>query len=111
MYVLFLRLHYEITLEPPTTAPTPLSMSCQYSQFGASPNGPPSPSDGISMKVGIAGGGGGGAGSGGFFGSTPPHGMHGLPQPPRQKGRPRKRKPKDIESMTSNLGESSSSVF
>lgn len=86
-------------------------MSCQYSQFGASPNGPPSPSDGISMKVGIAGGGGGSAGGGGFFGSTPPHGLHGLPQPPRQKGRPRKRKPKDIESMTSNLGESSSRVF
>jgi hypothetical protein len=29
----------------------------------------------------------------------------GLPQQPRQKGRPRKRKPKDIEAMTANLGE------
>lgn len=65
--------------------------------------------------IGIAGphgsggvvGGGSVVGSMGFFGSTPPHhGMaSGLPQAPRQKGRPRKRKPKDIEAMTSNLGE------
>lgn len=41
-------------------------------------------------------------GSAGFFNSTP-HGVTGT-QPPRQKGRPRKRKPKDIESMTANLG-------
>lgn len=50
-----------------------------------------------------------GPGPMGFFGSasTPHHpGMAGgLPQAPRQKGRPRKRKPKDIEAMTSNLGE------
>lgn len=65
---------------------------------------------GIGM-IGIAGphgsGGGSVVGSMGFFGSTPPHhGMSsGLPQAPRQKGRPRKRKPKDIEAMTSNLGE------
>ncbi|KAJ6633088.1 Protein apterous [Pseudolycoriella hygida] len=87
----FCRLHYEISLESTSTAPTPLTLSCQYSQYGSSPNGPSSPSD-ISMKVGTAG----------FFNSTP-HGVPGLPQPPRQKGRPRKRKPKDIESMTANL--------
>lgn len=110
--VLILRLHYEITIEPPTTAPTPLSMSCQYSQFGSSPNGPTSPSDN-GMKVGPGSGSSsvGGTGGVGYFGSTPPHGMPGLPQPPRQKGRPRKRKPKDIESMTSNLGESSLRFF
>lgn len=89
------RLHYEISLESTSTAPTPLTLSCQYSQYGSSPNGPSSPSD-ISMKVGSAG----------FFNSTP-HGVPGLPQPPRQKGRPRKRKPKDIESMTANLGKNS----
>lgn len=46
----------------------------------------------------------------GFFGASTPHHpgiAGGLPQAPRQKGRPRKRKPKDIEAMTSNLGESS----
>lgn len=86
------RLHYEISLESTSTAPTPLTLSCQYSQYGSSPNGPSSPSE-ISMKVGSAG----------FFNSSP-HGVPGLPQPPRQKGRPRKRKPKDIESMTANLG-------
>lgn len=72
-------------------------MSCQYSQFGASPNGPSSPCDNTGMKMNQGGG-------GGFFGSQT-HGLVGLSQPPRQKGRPRKRKPKDIESMTSNLGE------
>ena len=92
-------------MEPPTAAPTSLSISCQYSsQFDASPNnGSTSPSDN-GMKVGSVGGFFnsqhgmvGGGGSGGVSGS-------GLPQAPRQKGRPRKRKPKDIESMTSNLG-------
>lgn len=85
-------------------------MSCQYSsQYGTSPSGPSSPTDGGVggvLKVGLAGSlGGANMGPAGYFGSTPPHPMHGLPQPPRQKGRPRKRKPKDIESMTSNLGE------
>lgn len=42
--------------------------------------------------------------SSGYFG-TAAHSMTGLPQAPRQKGRPRKRKPKDIEAMTANLGE------
>lgn len=111
------RLHYEISLEPASTAQTPMSMSCQYSQFGASPSGPSSPNAASesAMKVGppCSGGGvtglSGGGGGVGFFASTPPHhGMAGLPQPPRQKGRPRKRKPKDIEAMASNLGECSS---
>ncbi|XP_054289339.1 LIM/homeobox protein Lhx9-like isoform X2 [Macrosteles quadrilineatus] len=47
--------------------------------------------------------------------ATPPHPHVDQPRPPaffngaptpRQKGRPRKRKPKDLESMTANLGES-----
>lgn len=44
--------------------------------------------------------------SSGYYGPATPHSMTGgLPQTPRQKGRPRKRKPKDIEAMTTNLGE------
>lgn len=39
----------------------------------------------------------------GFFG-TNSIGIPGLAQAPRQKGRPRKRKPKDIEALTANLG-------
>lgn len=31
--------------------------------------------------------------------------FNGVPPTPRQKGRPRKRKPKDLEGMTANLGE------
>lgn len=93
---IYCRLHYETTLESPTTASTPLSMSCPYSQYGSSPNGQTSPShDTVAIKLGT---------TGGFFG-TGGHGMSGLPQVPRQKGRPRKRKPKDIDAMTANLGE------
>lgn len=99
-----------------------MSMSCQYSQFGASPNDPPSPNGasesamkvgppcggGGQLVVGVTGLSGGASGGGGFFPGTPPHhGLTGLPQAPRQKGRPRKRKPKDIEAMASNLGECS----
>lgn len=68
-------------------------MSCQYSQCSASPNGQTSPNESASMKLGPTG-----------YYSPQPHGMPGLPQAPRQKGRPRKRKPKDIEAMTANLG-------
>lgn len=32
------------------------------------------------------------------------HVISGLTQAPRQKGRPRKRKPKDIEGLTANIG-------
>lgn len=93
----YCRLHYDIVLESPTTASTPLSMNCQYSQYSSSPNGQTSPahSDNVAMKLGP---------SSGYF-ATAAHSMAGLPQAPRQKGRPRKRKPKDIEAMTANLGE------
>lgn len=93
----YCRLHYDIVLESPTTASTPLSMNYQYSQYSSSPNGQTSPahSDNVAMKLGP---------SGGYYG-TAAHSMTGLPQAPRQKGRPRKRKPKDIEAMTANLGE------
>lgn len=94
----FCHMHYKIALEsPPTAVSTPLSMTCQYSQYGSSPNGQTSPnhSDSVAMKLSTAGA---------YFG-TGSHVMAGLPQAPRQKGRPRKRKPKDIEAMTANLGE------
>lgn len=96
---IFCRLHYEITLESPTTATTPLGMTCQYPQYGTSPNNghtSPSNSESSAMKL---------SSSSGYFGSSTPHSLSGLPQTPRQKGRPRKRKPKDIEAMTTNLGE------
>lgn len=69
--------------------------------------GPPCGGGG-QLVVGVTGLSGGASGGGGFFPGTPPHhGLTGLPQAPRQKGRPRKRKPKDIEAMASNLGECS----
>lgn len=95
---IFCRSHYEIALESPTTTSTPLGMTCQYSQYGSSPNGhtSPSSSENAAMKMGA---------SSGYYGPATPHSMTGgLPQTPRQKGRPRKRKPKDIEAMTTNLG-------
>jgi len=39
------------------------------------------------------------------------HVITGLPQPARQKGRPRKRKPKDIEAFTANIGRLLISLF
>lgn len=98
---IFCRSHYEIAMESPTTTstPLPLGMTCQYSQYGSSPNGhtSPSSSENAAMKMGS---------SSGYFGPATPHSMTGgLPQTPRQKGRPRKRKPKDIEAMTTSLGE------
>lgn len=73
----------------------PLAMQCQYpSQYGTSPSAPLSPSDSTgSSKMPPAG----------YF--SPHHAVTALPQQPRQKGRPRKRKPKDIEAMTASLGE------
>lgn len=96
---IFCRSHYEISLESPTTASTPLGMACQYTQYGSSPNGhtSPSSSENVAMKMGS---------TSSYFSPGTPHSMTGgLPQTPRQKGRPRKRKPKDIEAMTTNLGE------
>lgn len=67
--------------------PTPY----QYSDFNMSPNDQTSlPNDNIPMKLN----------TGNFFTSS----THSLTQSPRQKGRPRKRKPKDIESIASNPG-------
>lgn len=71
-----------------------MTMACQHPQpFGTSPLGPPSPNDGAT-KLGPSG----------FFGGSQHNLNAALAQPPRQKGRPRKRKPKDIEAMTANLG-------
>ena len=89
------RSHIELPLEAATTPGLPgMPMQCPYqSQYGTSPVAPLSPSDSTT--------------SGGKLNPAtyyPPHGVTGLPQQPRQKGRPRKRKPKDIEAMTASLG-------
>lgn len=94
-----------------------MTMSCQQPQpFGSSPLGSVSPG-GSSIIGGAGGGGGGGIGIGpdgklaaGYYGGSQ-HSLPGLTQPPRQKGRPRKRKPKDLEAMTANLGEFKSDIF
>jgi LIM homeobox protein 2/9 len=88
-----LRLHFDI--DPSTPSPYSYPPS---NVFCDSPN-PASPSDLTNID-----------GSSGFYGSLNPsaansNSITGLPQQPRQKGRPRKRKPKDIEAMTANLGE------
>uniref|UniRef100_A0A182WXM7 LIM zinc-binding domain-containing protein n=1 Tax=Anopheles quadriannulatus TaxID=34691 RepID=A0A182WXM7_ANOQN len=90
----FCRSHIELPLEAATTPGLPgMPMQCPYqSQYGTSPVAPLSPSDSTT--------------SGGKLNPAtyyPPHGVTGLPQQPRQKGRPRKRKPKDIEAMTASL--------
>lgn len=90
-----------------------MTMSCQQPQpFGTSPIGPMSPG-GVNI-IGGGGGGGGGIGPDGklaasYYGGSQ-HNLAGLAQPPRQKGRPRKRKPKDLEAMTANLGELNKSL-
>lgn len=62
------------------------------SQFGSPPNDSSSPHSDPTRIVPSS-----------IFASAS-HVMTGLPQPPRQKGRPRKRKPKDIEALTANIG-------
>lgn len=99
-FILLNRLHFDI--DP--AAPSPYSCSYTPSNvFCDSPN-PSSPSDLTNID--------GSSGSSGFYGSqhlnssaANTNSITGLPQQPRQKGRPRKRKPKDIEAMTANLGE------
>lgn len=91
----YCREHYDIILNSSTASTS--TTQCQYSQFGGSPNSHTSPthSDGVPMKLPSS-----------SYYDAPRHVMTNLPQTPRQKGRPRKRKPKDIDAMTSNLGES-----
>lgn len=87
------RLHFEVPLD----SSTPNPYSCSYTPsnpYCDSPNAPSSPGD---LELTNLDNGYYGPHSGGNAGSHPPA--------PRQKGRPRKRKPKDIEAMTSNLGE------
>uniref|UniRef100_A0A1B0AM15 Homeobox domain-containing protein n=1 Tax=Glossina palpalis gambiensis TaxID=67801 RepID=A0A1B0AM15_9MUSC len=62
------------------------------SQFGSPPNDSSSPHSDPTRMV-----------PSGIF-ATASHVISGLPQPPRQKGRPRKRKPKEIEALTANIG-------
>ncbi|XP_055919965.1 protein apterous isoform X1 [Eupeodes corollae] len=88
--VIFCRLHYGISLEA-QAASTPLANSCSYgSQFGSPPNDSSSPND--PNRIVPAG-----------LYMPASHVISGLPQAPRQKGRPRKRKPKDIDSLTANI--------
>lgn len=93
------RLHYGPTtptsLLPPSANILPVkSTPYQYSEYNLSPKGQTSPNDTIPMKIGPGGG---------YF-LPSPHNLGDLSQTPRQKGRPRKRKPKDIESMTASMG-------
>lgn len=70
-----------------------VASSYPYSgQFGSPPNDSSSPHSDPTRMV-----------PSGIFASAS-HVMAGLPQPPRQKGRPRKRKPKEIEALTANIG-------
>lgn len=101
---IYCNLHYEISGDTTTTTgiggpmQTSMGMTCQYAQYGASPNnGHTSPhnNDTSAIKMSTASG---------YFVSSTPHSLAGLPQTPRQKGRPRKRKPKDIDAMNTNLG-------
>lgn len=94
------RLHFDVSIDPSAPSPFPCSYT-PSNPFCDSPNTPSSPSELSNLD-------------GGFYNA---HGQHisssgsnsgalsVLPQQPRQKGRPRKRKPKDIEAMTANLGE------
>lgn len=61
-------------------------------QFGSPPNDSSSPHDPNRVVP-----------SGLFVPAS--HVISGLSQPPRQKGRPRKRKPKDIDVLSSNIGD------
>ncbi|CAO1303724.1 unnamed protein product [Diamesa hyperborea] len=95
----YCRLHYDVPIDSGSSTPFP----CQYTPSNTycdSPNAPSSPSELGSLD-----------GPGSFYGgqhlgASGPNSvvqLTGLPQQPRQKGRPRKRKPKDIEAMTSSL--------
>jgi LIM homeobox protein 2/9 len=69
----------------------PLSISCQYpTLFGSPSNAPNSPKESNIKLTAVP-----------YFSQ---HDLQGFPQQPRQKGRPRKRKPKDIETMAASLG-------
>ncbi|KAL7048480.1 hypothetical protein ACKWTF_003356 [Chironomus riparius] len=88
----FCRLHFDI--DPSTPSP----YSCSYTPSNAfcdSPNAPSSPSELTSIESGFYGA--------QHLNSSNANSITPLPQQPRQKGRPRKRKPKDIEAMTANL--------
>lgn len=94
------RLHFDVSTDPSTPSPFPCSYT-PSNPYCDSPNAPSSPSDLSNLDGGFYGG------HGQHLTSSGPNtgSLTGLPQQPRQKGRPRKRKPKDIEAMTANLGE------
>lgn len=90
------RSHFD-TMDPSTPNPYSCSYTPSSNPYCDSPNAPSSPGD---LELTNLDNGYYGPHSGGQ-----PNQMGSIPPAPRQKGRPRKRKPKDIEAMTSNLGE------
>lgn len=82
------RLHYEMSLSepPPGAYPPPVHYPPPFPSPDFHPHhGHPPPPTPVEPPTKVP-----------FF--------NGAPATPRQKGRPRKRKPKDLESMTANLG-------
>ncbi|CRL08693.1 CLUMA_CG021243, isoform A, partial [Clunio marinus] len=94
----YCRSHFDVSIDPSTPSPFPCSYT-PSNPYCDSPNAPSSPSELSNLE-------------GAFYGTHAQHlsssgsntgSITGLPQQPRQKGRPRKRKPKDIEAMPANL--------
>lgn len=103
---LLIRLHFDVSNDPSASG----SFSCSYTPsnpYCDSPIAPSSPSDLSNVDAGFYGAHNQHLNSSGSTAGS----MTGMPQQPRQKGRPRKRKPKDIEAMTANLGESKRNCF
>ncbi|KAI8036506.1 hypothetical protein M5D96_010665, partial [Drosophila gunungcola] len=91
--LIYCRTHYSIAREG-DAASSSMSASYPYSaQFGSPHNESSSPHSDPSRSI---------VPTGIFVPAS--HVITGLPQPARQKGRPRKRKPKDIEAFTANIG-------
>ncbi|ALC41396.1 ap [Drosophila busckii] len=89
---IYCRTHYSIAREG-DAATSSMSATYPYStQFGSPHNDSSSPHSDPSRSI---------VPTGIYVPTT--HVITGLPQPARQKGRPRKRKPKDIEAFTANI--------
>ncbi|XP_037954758.1 protein apterous [Teleopsis dalmanni] len=89
--LVYCRTHYAVAREEETSTNLSNSTFTYVSQFGSPHHDSSSPHSDPNRIVP----------SNIFVPSS--HIMPGLPQPPRQKGRPRKRKPKEIEALTANM--------